>query len=274
LTSTGSPSCRRSLATAVSNHPVSRDLKVLEVRLPGPLDFRPGQFAMLNFPGPHELVFGRPLSILAVQGDRVSFLYRVVGRGTAQLASLRSGEPVTFLGPLGTPFPAPGGRRPVVLLAGGVGLPPLLAWWQRYGREQDHAFFGARDGGDVPWELLDPAWQISVDRPAGLPATRQAEVGLVTETCRRRLGEPQAGAEPGLVQACGPLPMLRAATTLAASWQWPCLVSVEEHMGCGYGVCRGCVLPGRDGSHLTACQDGPVLDSAVIDWESFGGEKT
>lgn len=273
MRSTVSPSCRRSLATTLTNHAVSRDLKVLAVRLPGPLDFLPGQFAMLNFLGPHELVFGRPLSILAVQGDRVSFLYRVVGKGTALLASLQTGEPVTFLGPLGTPFPAPGGRQPVILLAGGVGLPPLLAWWQRYGRAQDQAFFGARDGGDVPWELLDPAWQISVDCPDDLPATRQAEVGLVTEICRRRLGEPQAGSKPGLLQACGPLPMLRAAAALAAGWQWPCLVSVEEHMGCGYGVCRGCVLPGSDGGHLTACEDGPVLAASAIDWDSFGREK-
>jgi dihydroorotate dehydrogenase electron transfer subunit len=270
LTAKATTTCRSLHAETASLRYLSRDLLVVELLLPEPLDFQPGQFAMLNFPGQQELVFSRPFSILAVEECRVSFYYRVVGRGTALLAALRPGDPVSFLGPLGHPFPAPDSEQPVLLLAGGVGLPPLLAWWQRYRRSQDQAFFGARDGHDVPWDLLDPTWQISVDRREGLPPGRQAEVGLVTEVCQRWLADQQPEPTVYLVQACGPLPMLRAAFALATSRQWSCLVSVEEHMGCGYGVCRGCVVPERDGGHLTACQDGPVLDASTVDWDAFG----
>jgi dihydroorotate dehydrogenase electron transfer subunit len=65
------------------------------------------------------------------------------------------------------------------------------------------------------------------------------------------------------------MPMLRDAAALASERGWPCLVSVEEHMGCGYGVCRGCAVPMAGGGHCVACQDGPVLDAARVDWERF-----
>jgi dihydroorotate dehydrogenase electron transfer subunit len=155
-----------------------------------------------------------------------------------------------------------------LLLAGGVGLPPLHVWWQRHARPQDAAFFGGRDGADVPWSLLAAGWQVSVDRRDGLPPGQEAYCGTVIEAFREC--EADLGSEPWLVLTCGPLPMLRAAVALAADRGWRCLVSVEERMGCGYGVCRGCVIPARGGGHLTACQDGPVLSAAEIDWDQFG----
>jgi dihydroorotate dehydrogenase electron transfer subunit len=180
-----------------------------------------------------------------------------------------------------------------VLVAGGVGLPPLLAWHVRYGRPGDKAFFGARDPGDVPWPLLPPGWQVSVDRMGANGAGARAapagdggadgrpplHVGTVTACCALALpGAPSAGAsvEPQgtTLYACGPLPMLRAAAALAVERGWRCLVSVEEHMGCGYGVCRGCVVPAGGGGHLTACQDGPVLSAEAIDWARFGRRET
>jgi len=253
----------------MANHLVSERLMVLEIELPVPLSFLPGQFAMINFTGSDELVFSRPFSILAAEQHRVSFLYRVVGRGTARMARLEAGDPVIFLGPLGNPFPPPPADFPVILLAGGVGLPPLLAWLNRYGRSQDTAFFGGRDGADVPWGLLNSDWRISVDRPDGVPAVRSAFTGVVTDCCRDWLVKASRGTQPCHLLACGPLPLLQAANVLAHEFGWPCLVSVEEHMGCGYGVCRGCVIPAEGGGHLTACQDGPVVAADRIDWRSF-----
>jgi dihydroorotate dehydrogenase electron transfer subunit len=269
LSETGARSCRHLQAFTVANTLVSERLMVLELKLPEPLDFLPGQFAMINFPGSDELVFSRPFSILATDRERVSFLYRVVGRGTRLMAQLAAGDPVVFLGPLGNPFPPPPADSPVILLAGGVGLPPLLAWKQRYGRPQDTAFFGGRDGADVPWGLLDTGWHISVDHSDGVPAERTAFTGVVTDCCRDWLRETSAGSHPCQVLACGPLPLLAAANQFACEFDWPCLVSVEEHMGCGYGVCRGCVIPTGDGGHLTACQDGPVVAAERIDWRAF-----
>lgn len=255
------------------NAPVSSGLWRFDLELPCPVPFAPGQFAMLNLRGPQRLVFRRPFSILAAADRRLSFLYRVVGGGTARLAELRGGEVVDCLAPLGVPFPAPDAAMPpAVILAGGVGLPPLHAWYARYRRAGDLAYFGGRNGEDVPWSLLDADWRVSVDDARDLPAGRSAFHGRVTDLAGQSLAATPAA--PRLVLACGPTPLLRAAAAWADARGWRCLVSLEEHMGCGYGVCKGCVVPVRDEApagwrFATSCTEGPVFDAAAVAWDRF-----
>jgi dihydroorotate dehydrogenase electron transfer subunit len=240
----------------------------LELELPEAVDFLPGQFAMLNLTGRQERVFARPFSLLAATGPRVAFLFQVVGEVTRHMASLAVGQPMTFLGPLGRSFPSPG-ELPVLLVAGGVGLPPLYVWWRRFGRQRDRALFGARSADRVPWELVESGWEVALQEPADGLADPQVFTGLVTELWQERGPAPEAG--PFQVFGCGPVPMLRATAEIARQYGWACWVSVEEHMGCGYGVCRGCVVPATDSAHLAACQDGPVLAADRIDWKRFTG---
>lgn len=260
----------------LSNAPVSSGLWRLDLELPRPVPFEPGQFAMLHPRAHGQLVFRRPFSILASADKVVSFLYRVVGRGTAMMADLRPHDPVDCLAPLGRPFPAAGSTTsPVLVLAGGVGLPPLHAWWARGARPGDLFCFGGRDGGDVPWSLLPDPWRISVDQATGLQSGRAAHHGLVTALAMELLQESPEPSRQRLVLACGPTPLLRAAARLAAERGWPCLVSLEEHMGCGYGVCKGCVVPVLDPGpagwrNANSCTEGPVFDAADLDWDRFG----
>jgi dihydroorotate dehydrogenase electron transfer subunit len=273
----GRPRCWSLVGRVTARQEVSSAYLVTALELPEAVSFLPGQFAMLNFPGPRGLTFGRPFSILSASGSQVSFLYRVVGRGTAMLAEAPAGTEVTFLGPLGQPFPPPADAGPFLLLAGGVGLPPLHAWRERYGRPGDLCFFGARDGKEVPWRLVCDHWSVSVDAAMGLPEGREAFTGNVVEACRSRLlsagGKRPAALRPARVLACGPRPMLVAAASFCHEQGWPCLVSVEERMGCGFGVCRGCVVPTVSGHHVTVCQDGPVLPAERIDWQRFGARE-
>ncbi len=254
---------------------VSSSMYELVVGLEDVVSFRPGQFCMLNLGGGREMVLSRPFSILAVDGNRVTLLFKAVGSGTRAMATCKPGAPVVFLGPLGQPFPSPdtataGQTAPRhLLLAGGVGLPPLLAWQRAWGREGDLYLFGGRDGGDVPWSLVSEGWRCSVDRHVDVPRNVDAFVGNVVELAREILGS--VDDEPRRVLACGPLALLRAVTAFAGERGWDCRVSVEERMGCGYGVCRGCVVPRADGEgYLTACHDGPVLAADAIDWKCFG----
>ncbi|MFH1841751.1 MAG: hypothetical protein ABIF77_00955 [bacterium] len=254
--------------TVVANGPLSDGLLRLDLELPLPTTFQPGQFAMLNLPGAQELIFSRPFSILAARDRRVSFLYRVVGRGTRYLAAAEPGSLISFFGPLGNGFPPREGDHPVVLIAGGVGLPPLYAWFEQHGTESDLACFGGRHGAEVPWDLLADRWRVSVDRAAQVPSGRQAYEGLVVDLCRDLLV--QRSLPTATLLTCGPLPMLRAVADLAVELGWPCFVSVEEQMGCGYGVCRGCVAPDSAGGNLTVCQDGPVFQAEQLDWSRLG----
>ncbi len=264
-----------------SNEPVSSGLIRIDLELDQTVSFQPGQFAMLNLAGTSSLVFSRPFSIFEADGRRMSFLYRVVGRGTSSMGALSAGDIMTFLGPLGRPFPEPKTEQPVVLIAGGVGLPPLAAWLACQNDNpglEVNAFFGARDGADVPWDLLKDQWDVSVDSPRDVPEGRRAWEGLVTE-----LAAADKDLEDGrnrMVLACGPTPLLKAAARFAEERSWECWLSLEEHMGCGYGVCKGCVVPVHDPDkgpdalrNATCCEEGPVFNAAVLAWERPDGSQ-
>jgi len=262
------PQASRLTGQVVALDRLSTSMYEMTLSLERPVAFLPGQFCMLNLGGDREMVLSRPFSILHTDGPRLSLLFKVVGAGTRLMAVCEPGAPVACLGPLGRPFLPPTDDRPHLLLAGGVGLPPLLAWHRRWGGDADLNLFGGRDGGDVPWRLLSDGWQCSVDRHDGVPADRETFVGTVIDLAGSVL---DTDAAPRRMLACGPLPLLRAAAGLARERGWECLVSVEERMGCGYGVCRGCVVPRVAGDgYVTACQDGPVIDAAAVDWASFG----
>ncbi len=261
----GRPAPLACVGEVIANGLVSSAFHRLDIALDRVFTFQPGQFVMINEPGPLAWTFSRPFSVLAADDRIVSILYRVVGRGTQAMAGLAPGRPVSVLGPLGEPFPAPVDGQTTVLLGGGVGLPPVYAWWQRWGRDGDVACFGARDGGEVPWGLLGGPWRISVDSPGCVPAGRQATTGVVTSLVDR--DDALRGGERTVLLACGPQPLLRAAADLARRRGWRCLVSLEEHMGCGYGVCKGCVVRVADGDtvrNATCCHDGPVFDAARL----------
>jgi len=263
-------------ARFITNVRVSSGLIRLDLALEQPLPFLPGQFAMLNLTGDRPFVFSRPFSILSVNETTISFLYRVVGRGTAALADLKAGQELTVLGPLGHCFPGPDeiGETSALLVAGGVGLPPLHNWLTRYGRAGDLGFFGGRDGGDIPWELLADRWQVSVDQLTDVPAGQKPWHGLVTELVAQH--PDLQDDRPRVVMSCGPIPLLKAVAALAEQRGWACHVSLEEHMGCGYGVCKGCVVPVQDDTaaghwrNATCCEEGPVFRAEDIRWDRYG----
>ena len=128
----------------------------------------------------------------------------------------------------------------------------------------------------VPGKLHDiqvAMREVSVDDAAGVPAAEKAWTGLVTELVASRME--RADDRPRVVMSCGPVPLLKAVATLAAEHGWQCHVSLEEHMGCGYGACKGCVVPVRDKGepgwrNATCCQEGPVFAAEDIWWDRYG----
>ncbi len=225
---------------------------------------KPGQFVMITVSESLDPLLPRPFSILEVGQETVSILIKEVGRGTRILHELISGMSVGIIGPLGNSFPD---VSRAALVAGGYGVAPFffLSRRLREGQVMDF-FYGGKSKQDVLFfdhfeRLLGRAF-CHVSTEDGSYGKR----GLVTDLLQPALERPDHGYEA--IFTCGPTPMMRAVHELAHASATPCYVSMENMMGCGYGVCLGCVVPTSEGMVRT-CKDGPILRSDLIEWESL-----
>ncbi|MGC8873490.1 MAG: dihydroorotate dehydrogenase electron transfer subunit [Chloroflexia bacterium] len=226
---------------------------------------RPGQFVMARCAeeGSTDPLLRRPLALHRFHREEgvVELLVRVVGRGTAWLAARAPGETLDLLGPLGRGFSLPTRARNVLLVAGGIGIAPLIAM-------ADEALargcavvlaLGARTAAELyPPALLPPEVELHLATEDGSAGRKATVVEL--------LEDPEMGLLlwADQLMACGPRPMLigLAAAVRAGRLRWRAgfaQVSLEERMACGVGACLGCVVPTRQG-YRRVCHDGPVFD--------------
>ena len=227
----------------------------------------PGQFVQVRGWDGSVPLLGRPIAIAGSGPDgAIMLLIRVAGAGTALLAKKKTGEFLHITGPLGNGFPEtqPGGE--VCLVAGGTGLAPLLFLMQRR-RSQNHIlFFGARTLEDcLHLDALFFAYEIDA-QPVVITTEDGSRgiKGLVTGALVAYLD--QSARAPAALFACGPTPMMRRVHELARDAGAPCWVSLEAHMGCGFGACMGCAVPGVEKPYYHVCEHGPVFSSDKIKW--------
>ena len=238
----------------------------LEVDGPIP-DTGAGQFYMLRTAERWPVLWPRPFSLYdrTDGGDKGSFLIKALGPGTRALAACRPGDQLWLTGPLGRAFPP---LADPLCVAGGVGLAPflLLARAQRAaGRTSLRLLFGGRNR-DALAGLDDVAAVARVH--TATDDGSHGRRGLVTELLQDQLerGEVKRG---DTVFCCGPDPMMHAVAQLCERADLACWLSLENVMGCGYGVCNGCsvrVVPERNGGwpYARSCQQGPVFDARSL----------
>jgi dihydroorotate dehydrogenase electron transfer subunit len=251
---------------------------------------RPGRFVMLGTGeelegGPPAPLLRRPFSIQRVRGDIFDLLYRVVGIGTGLMAEARTGQQLPVLGPLGNAFgpPAPGQRA--VLLGGGVGIPPMVAMADSL-TSTDHsewrAYLGVSSAQDAGCFVgFEDGYAQELDRGRVLRATMDGSLGFHGNVVQAWLRDREQGVPPAgeRVYACGPMAMLRAVARTCAELGVAAEVSVETMMGCGVGVCMGCVIENKAYSEgtveertrmspydrwLMACTKGPVFEASSV----------
>ncbi len=249
---------------------------------------QPGQFAHLQCAP--RLPMRRPLSIqrVAPEAGWVEFLYKVVGDGTRALSEQPENAGISVLGPIGQPFRLHPERPLRLLLGGGVGIPPMVFLADHLRQRGEAGQTRAILGSEVPFpfrptpsEVLWPGlpdgaiatlplledWGIAcrLASKAGLPG---AFDGFVTDLARSWLAGLSADQHARVeLFACGPHPMLAACAALAAEFELPCQVSLEEYMACAVGGCAGCTVPVRttDGVAMKrVCVDGPVFDAGDV----------
>ena len=234
---------------------------VLTFEAPESFDALPGQFAMVRGEewGDAPLL-PRPMSFLS-GGTTPSILIKVYGEGTVRMARAEPGEPFSLLGPLGAPWrkPAPG-KRPL-LVAGGVGIAPLIFLARALGQTgvRPISIYGGRTARDLPLDdELGELTDMHVTTEDGSRGTK----GRVTDVLAKIL----ADGKNLEVFTCGPDRMMARVAEIAAARDVACEASLETPMACGYGVCLGCPVPTVEGSYLYACVNGPCIDARRIDW--------
>jgi dihydroorotate dehydrogenase electron transfer subunit len=267
----------RAEAVVVENRPRGGDGRGLWLSVPEWPGAAPGQFVMLS-PGPlpvarqDDPLLPRPMAVyrqsIAGAGAPepvVEILYRVDGRGTALLAGARTGDRVRVVGPLGRPFPEPPGPGRVILVGGGTGIASLYGLAERSAEElETTVILGARGAGELMGR--DDFGALDVDLQITTEDGSEGERGLVTAPLERALQRGRIAA----VYCCGPTAMMRRCAEMAAEHNVACLVSLENNMACGFGVCLGCAAPRTAGDYALVCRDGPVFDATEILWETLG----
>jgi dihydroorotate dehydrogenase electron transfer subunit len=235
--------------------------------------FAPGQFLMVS-PGALAAVprtdplLPRPMAVYRARCANgvadVEILYKVTGRGTSLLAETTPGQRVGVVGPLGRSFdpPAPGERG--VLVAGGTGIASVYDLAGRLHSDSPvTVLLGARTAEDLMG--VADFEGLGVDLRIATEDGSSGKRGLVTALLEEALAE----KGDARVYACGPTPMLRRCAELAAERGRPCVVSLENNMACGFGVCLGCATPLRDGGYALVCRDGPMFDAAAMKWDGL-----
>jgi dihydroorotate dehydrogenase electron transfer subunit len=254
----------------ISNVQLSRRYYLLRLARPaGFVEPRAGQFVHMAVPVSDGARFflRRPFSIHDCTRDFIDLVIVEVGAGTHALRAIRAGEPATFYGPLGQPYPTLPGLR-ILAIGGGVGLAPLHFYGFRSPGgigENYRLLYGARTKEDLFLE------HVALERPGVSLSTDDGSHGFagnVVQLAERELERALADA----VFSCGPTVMMRAAQKLAQAHGIPHWASLENRMGCALGACRACVVPTKlagASPYRTVCHDGPVFDASVLLWDEL-----
>lgn len=305
----------------VSNHTLCREHLRLTIAVPGRLIAAPGQFVHLCPPAGTDATYRtfhwpvesfepetawhnelqtpmlrRAFSIAGLRQRNafaeVDVIYRVVGTATRWMASLRSDDSVSMLGPLGNAFPIHPTKEHAWLVAGGVGLPPML-WLAEAlcnAGKRTVAFCGARSQDLLPLSLR-PDMPLARDATRATPsAVEFSRIGanVVISTDDGSLGfAGHIGAAMAafhaanpvssndlVVYTCGPERMMRFVAEYGVARSIDCHVCMERNMACGTGLCQSCVVPVSDTKAIDGwryqlcCTDGPVFAAGDILWDS------
>ena len=212
----------------------------------------PGQFVNIKV---EDCYLRRPISVCDATVGVLTLVYKVVGKGTGLMAGMKKGEDLDLLYPLGNGFDTAACKKEetVVLIGGGVGVPPLYGLAKKLIQEGNMPEilmgFGSKEEIFYQEEFEKLGMKVSVatmDGSAGVS-------GTVFAAAKGRTWD--------RLFACGPEAMLRGVRDLATDGQF----SFESRMGCGFGVCMGCSCRTNYGDKRI-CVDGPVLCKEEIIW--------
>lgn len=246
---------------------------------------RAGQFVNL-YTNNAALLLPRPVSICDSDGETLTLVYGVVGKGTAEFSACKAGDVLRHSMPLGNGYRLEAARAgdSALLLGGGIGVPPLLKLCRelRSRGVRVTAVVGFKDEPFLTEELREAGAGLYVATDSGAAGRK----GTVLDVVK------QESLAADAYFACGPRPMLRAVCDYVLSCGKDIQLSMEERMGCGYGACVGCVCSVREKTdgrgekqngcsekqnscgavervvRKKVCKDGPVFMGSEVVWDA------
>ena len=212
-----------------------------------------GQFVNIKLEG---LFLRRPISVCDCEGDTLTLIYKVVGKGTEQMSLMGVGEQLDVLTGLGNGYDTTLAGNNPILLGGGVGVPPMYMLCKKLIAEgkKVSVVLGFNKADEIFYENEFKALgaDVTVTTVDGSYGTK----GFVTDVMKN--------TDYSYFYTCGPEPMLRAVyNTSITDGQF----SFEERMGCGFGACMGCSCKTITG-YKRICKEGPVMKKEEILWEN------
>ena len=240
-----------SIFTIISNEKIAKN--TYKMVLSGTAEgCAPGKFVNIQIDG---FFLRRPISVCDQEGDKLTLVYKAVGKGTEKMAAMTAGEKLNVLAYLGNGYDLSKSGNAPLLIGGGVGVPPLYMCARKLRSDGKNVtvILGFNTAEEVFYKDEFEALGARV-----LVATADGSVGtkgFVTDAMK------EAG-EYSYFYTCGPEPMLKAVyAATATSGEF----SFEERMGCGFGACVGCTCKTKYGNKRI-CKDGPVLVKEEIIW--------
>ncbi len=243
---------KQSIFTITQNTPLTRD--VMKMVLSGDTSAitAPGQFVNIQLEGKF---LRRPISVCDYDDETLTIIYKVVGKGTAQMQAMIPGEKLDILTGLGNGYDLTcAGDRPL-LIGGGVGVPPMYNLAKKLiaaGKEVT-VILGFNTQSEIFYEEAFKALgcNVTVTTVDGSYGVKGFVTGALPDTYSH-------------FYTCGPEPMLKAVhKATVTSGQ----MSFEERMGCGFGACMGCSCKTLTG-YKRICKEGPVMRKEEIAWNA------
>jgi NAD(P)H-flavin reductase len=220
-----------------------------------------GQFFMIK-PKRSAVFLGRPIGVALWRPDTITFLIAKVGRGTAELASMQTGEEVELVGPQGNAWvdflPVEKNEaKPIALVGGSLGIAPLNALLCEAPGHIFDLYAGFKTGFNTPEEKDAVIWPNIGARNIIIASEdgKTGHKGLILDFL-----EPEKYAA---VCVCGAKLMLKAVAEKCIAKGVPCFISMESRMACGVGACLGCTIKTVNGNRR-CCADGPIFKAEEV----------
>ena len=240
-------------ALVLDNFKIAKDTYLMKIQASFQKDIKPGQFVNIRISG-HYL--RRPISVSSIEDDHFTIIYKIVGEGTRDLAKVQKGQKIDVMGSLGRFFSIHEDLDQVLLVGGGVGIPPLYEVAKRYKKlgKRLVVVLGFRSKEEVfleeEFKKLSPETYVATDD--GSYGFKGNVIDLIDDK----------KIDIDFVYSVGPRPMLRALQERYDKGY----VSLEERMACGVGLCMGCVCKDKNNPEKSyrVCKEGPVFEIGKV----------